>query len=224
MRTGMKSISFVGVVVFAVFYLCSCAGPSVSVSPSSTAGHYNKIAVLPFQQVSPEDTVDQLIPRDIVGHRDLTEESGENVVESLFMAKLAENKKIEVVPVDVTKETYLNIADRFTTAKDAERIRQLGQELKAEAIVVGYVFRYEERQGTPYAVEKAASVAFELQLLDTRDGTRSWKATFNETQRSLMENLLSFRFFVKSKGRWITARELAEEGMDQVMLGFPGPR
>jgi len=39
-----------------------------------------------------------------------------------------------------------------------------------------------------------------------------------------MENLLQFRFFVKGKGQWVTAKELAEEGVEQIMQSFPGAR
>jgi len=103
-------------------------------------------------------------------------------------------------------------------------ISKLGQGLKADAIVVGYVYRYQERIGTPYAVEKPASVAFEIHLIDVGAGLRSWRATFDKTQRSLMENLFNFRFFVKDKGRWITAKELAAEGVDEIMQNFPAAK
>jgi hypothetical protein len=213
-----------GIILTMVIFLYSCAGPSGSVRFSGSAGPYTRIAVLPFQQVSPEDTIGNLVPRHIAGFRDETVESPETVVETVFLSRLAENKKIEIVPVEETRGAYREITTDTLTAQEADLIRKLGQKLKAEAIVVGYVFRYQERKGTPYAVDKPASVAFELQLLDTREGTRSWKATFDKTQRSLMENLLQFRFFVKEKGRWLTARELTDEGVDQILQGFPGPR
>jgi hypothetical protein len=224
MKLSCKSVYRSGIVLLGTIFLFSCAAPSASVSLSGTGGLYKRIAVLPFTQVKPEDTMDQLVPRDISGNRDLSAESAENVVESLFLAKLAENKKIEIIPVDQVEGAYRQITTESISAKDADLIRKLGKELRADAIVVGYVYRYQERVGTPYGAEKPASVAFELQLIDVKEGSRSWKATFDKTQYSLMENLFNFRFFVKEKGRWLTARELAEEGVEQIMPSFPGAR
>jgi hypothetical protein len=224
MRANCKSVYRLGIVLWGIIFLFSCAAPSSSVSLSGTGGHYKRIAVLPFTQANPEDTMNRLVPRDIAGYRDLSADSAENIVESIFLAKLAENKKIEIVPVDEAEGVYRQITTESISAKDADLIRKLGKELRADAIVVGYVYRYMERKGTAYSAEKPASVAFELQLIDVKEGTRSWKATFDKTQRSLMENLFHFRFFVKEKGRWVTAKELAEEGVDQIMQSFPGAR
>jgi hypothetical protein len=168
--------------------------------------------------------MNRLVPREIAGYRELSAESAENIIESIFLAKLAENKKIEIVPVDQVEGVYRQITTESISAKEADLIRRMGKELRADAIVVGYVYRYMERKGTAYAAEKPASVAFELQLIDVKEGSRSWKATFDKTQQSLMENLFNFKFFVKEKGRWVTARELAEEGVEQIMLSFPGAR
>lgn len=224
MKLSCKSVYRSGIVLFGIIFLFGCAAPSASVSLSGTGGPYQRIAVLPFTQTNPEDTIDQLMPREIAGQKDLTAESAENVVESIFLAKLAENKKIEIIPIDQVEGVYRQITTESISAKEADLIRKLGKELRADAIVVGYVYRFLERKGTAYAAEKPASVAFELQLIDVREGSRSWKATFDKTQRSLMENLFNFRFFVREKGRWVTAKELTEEGVDQIMQSFPGAR
>ncbi len=211
-------------VLLAVFLCIGCAGSSASVSISGKSGPYGRIAVLPFQKANPEDTIGRLIPRDIMGSRDLSAESAESVVEAVFLAKLAENKKVEIVPVDQADPIYRRIAADAISGRESDLIGRLGRQLNADAIVVGYVYRYQDRIGTAYAVEKPASVAFELHLLDSRDETRTWKATYDKTQRSLMENLLNLRFFVREKGRWVTAKDLVEEGMEQVMMSFPMPR
>lgn len=213
-----------GIVLLGIIFLLSCAAPSASVSVSVTGGLYKRIAVLPFSKANPEDTIDQLIPRSIAGQRDLAAESAENVVESLFLEKLGESKNIEIIPVDQVESVCRQITRECISVKETDLIKKLGKELRADAILVGYVYRYQERVGTPYGVEKAASVAFEVQLIDVREGSRSWKATFDKTQRSLSENLFNFRFFVKDKGRWITAKELAQEGVEQTMQSFPGAR
>jgi hypothetical protein len=36
-----------------------------------------------------------------------------------------------------------------------------------------------------------------------------------------MENVLQAKFFYKEKGKWVTAKELARSGMDDVLKTFP---
>jgi hypothetical protein len=84
------------------------------------------------------------------------------------------------------------------------------------------VFRYQEREGTSYSVKKPASVAFEVHLIRGSDGVQVWRGTFDRTQRTLMENILQLSSFFRQKGRWATAKELAEEGMDEILKTFPG--
>lgn len=224
MRSNCKSFYRLGIVLWGIIFLFGCAGASNSVSLSGSGGAYKRIAVLPFTQANPGDTIDRLMPRDIAEHKDLSADSPENVIETIFVAKLGQNRNVEMIPVEQAEGIYRQITMETISPQEAELISKLGKALDADAIVVGYVYRYQERVGTPFAAEKPASVAFEIHLIDVEAGMRSWRATFDKTQRSLMENLFNFRFFVKDKGRWITAKELAEEGVDQIMQNFPGTR
>ncbi|MDX9746376.1 MAG: hypothetical protein WCX84_01780 [Syntrophales bacterium] len=226
MKAGCKSIYPLGLVILGIIFLFGCAGAVSSLSSSSSGAGmtYKRIAVLRFTQANPADTIDKLMPSDIAlqGERDV--DSPEKIVETIFLTRLGENRDTEIIPVEETEGVYRQLTTKTISPKEIELIGQLGKALKVDAIVVGYVYRYMERVGTSYAVEKPASVAFEIHLIDVKAGIRTWRATFDKTQRSLMENLFNFRFFVKDRGRWITARELAEEGIDQVMQNFPGTR
>ena len=86
---------------------------------------------------------------------------------------------------------------------------------------MGRVFRYRERVGTAFSVETPASVAFDLLLIRASDGRLLWVGRFNETQKSLFENLFRLRVFIKRGARWLTADELADFGLAQVLESFP---
>ena len=88
--------------------------------------------------------------------------------------------------------------------------------------MTGYLYRYRERKGVSYTVEQPASVSFEIHLLRVSDGALVWRGSFDKTQSSLMENVLQFSSFFRGKGKWVTAEELAEEGIEQVLKTFPG--
>jgi hypothetical protein len=86
------------------------------------------------------------------------------------------------------------------------------------------VYRFRERKGFSLSVEKPASVAFEIHLIRVSDGAIVWRGIFDKTQASLMENLLQIASFIKEGAKWVTAKELAAEGMDEVLKDFPGIR
>ena len=101
---------------------------------------------------------------------------------------------------------------------------QLGKELDADFIIVGYLFRFEERIGSRIGVDRPASVGFDVHLLRVKDGKRVWDGKFNETQQALSENLLKMRSFVRRKASWLTAEELSSVGMDEMIKRLPGAK
>ncbi|MEW6667192.1 MAG: hypothetical protein AB1512_18470 [Thermodesulfobacteriota bacterium] len=108
------------------------------------------------------------------------------------------------MPKDETKDTPLSLAQR------------LGRHLGASHVVVGNVWRFRERVGGSMGVESPASVAFLIHLVEVATGTVLWKGTFNETQRSLSENILDAPAFFKRGAKWLTAEELARHGVDDL--------
>jgi hypothetical protein len=93
----------------------------------------------------------------------------------------------------------------------------------ADAILTGYFFKFTERVGTRYSVESPASVAFSLFLFRVSDGKIVWRGIFEETQQSLSENILKLSTFLKRKARWVSARELAADGLENLIIAFPKP-
>lgn len=107
-----------------------------------------------------------------------------------------------------------------------EMLRQIGQVFGAEAVLAGYIYRWQEREGTDFAVNRPASVAFSVNLVNPANGELIWHGKFDKTQRSLSENVFDFETFVKGKGRWMTADHLATLGLDGLLARMPikGPK
>lgn len=74
------------------------------------------------------------------------------------------------------------------------------------------IFRFEERQGGNFAVEKPARVGFHMHLMDKQSVVRTF--VFEETQESLSRNVLNVGKFFKRGGKWVTADILSEEGVE----------
>ena len=100
-------------------------------------------------------------------------------------------------------------------------MKTIGLQMKWDYMLWGSVFHYQERKGTSYGVQQPASVAFDLHLLNVKDGKLVWKAQWTETQKSLMENLLEVNSFIKRKMRWVTVQELSRQGLTEMLKDFP---
>jgi hypothetical protein len=104
---------------------------------------------------------------------------------------------------------------------ELELVMRTGKKVEAQAVVLGRVYRFVERIGTGYSAESPASVSFNLMLINPEDGSLIWEGHFTETQRSLSENLLDIATFFKRNMKWLTARELAVSGLEDVLQTFP---
>jgi hypothetical protein len=106
---------------------------------------------------------------------------------------------------------------------DIETFKRIGHEYSAETVMVGYIYRWREREGSDYSSDHPASTAFDLYLLRTEDGAILWKGEFDKTQASLSENILDARTFFRGKGKWMTVEALADLGLSDILgESFPG--
>jgi len=149
-------------------------------------------------------------------------QNSERIVEEIFFERLTDTKAFTLIPPDRVGGIYERVTAGLFKADLLEILKKVGKELEADGIILGYVYRYRERKGYEYSVEKPASVAFEIHLIRVSDGAIIWRGIFDKTQTSLMEDMLQISSFFKERGRWVTAKELATEGMDEVLKGFPG--
>jgi hypothetical protein len=127
----------------------------------------------------------------------------------------------KVISLEKTSEVYGKIAK--DEAEDTLRTLavKLGESLEANLMVAGTVWRYEERVGGSMGAFSPASVAFAIYLFDVASGRMLWEGSFNETQRSLFENVLDTWAFLKKGAKWLSADELARYGVREVFKKSP---
>jgi hypothetical protein len=100
---------------------------------------------------------------------------------------------------------------------DAARLRQIGEMVFADAVMVGRVERFRERIGDDWGVKSPASVAFVLDLIDVRRGDVIWSARFDETQKALSENIFGLGDIGQRGVRWLSAEQLAMDGVKKAI-------
>lgn len=89
--------------------------------------------------------------------------------------------------------------------------------IPADYLLVPQVVYWKERVGSTSGSTSPASVILEFYLIDVKN-ERLNRVRFDETQVALSENLLTAGKFASRGGKWITATQLAAEGIEAKLL------
>ncbi len=216
---GKKTSFLVGFILILLLVL------PVSVQSAEKDGLVIKrLAVISFQPLLPEEGSTMVVcPLCSGGYSSGKIEKGaEKIVQEGFIDKLRDFKEVQIIPLDKVKAVYNRVAAEALKKPLLAVLKKVGAELKADVIAVGYVYRYTERVGYDFSAERPASVAFEIHLLNVKDGSTIWRGVFDKTQKSLMEDVFQASSFFKGGGKWLTANQLAKQGIDEIFKTFPG--
>jgi len=147
-----------------------------------------------------------------------------NALTRLLYAKMEALEKFMILPLEKVEEVLTSSTQKQFEEKPIPSAVQIGKELNVDFILVGYLFRFEERIGSRIGAESPASVGFDVHLVRVRDGKTVWDGKFDETQQALSTNLLNIGSFFRRKASWLTAEELSSVGMDEMLKRLPGPK
>ncbi|MBH0192830.1 MAG: hypothetical protein HP492_13970 [Nitrospira sp.] len=137
-------------------------------------------------------------------------------VTQLFWKRLQSRDGLHLVPLgDSVKASAVDGA--VGKIRPEAVAAAVARSLKADAALMGYVSMYQERVGSRLGANPAASVGFEVKVV-AADGQVLWVGQYYERQRPLTEDVMGF---VQRLGMFVTAEELAEYGVDEIMKEFP---
>lgn len=101
-----------------------------------------------------------------------------------------------------------------------EKALSLGKLVGAHAVVYGKLDRFEQRSANGTGVQRPASVAFHLHVVDVNSGDLMWWARYDETQQAPRgDRLFMAPLFVRNP-RWLTAEELASQAVEWLKQDF----
>ena len=169
------------------------------------------VAVLEIQPATAGATA---VAGDGEAQRRLPRDAGRAVTGQIYSV-IANRSDFRFVP-DLTVSDASKLAG-IASGPLLERARELGKAVGADGVIFGTVSRFDERVGTELGATEPASVSFDLNLLETTSDQVVWHGEYAKTQEPLTSNLLQFWMFWRSGPRWISARELARLGAEQLL-------
>ncbi len=203
-----------------LFFILGCHPPKHQQRKDGFLLGIEKIAVVGFKTALSEDENPHLFRSPISGQTIMAEpvlgRMAEEMTFDLFNL-LKTSAKYSLIQPGQARGVYSTFLSQDTGISAIDMLKKAGKSFSADAVLFGYIYRWRERVGTEYGIETPASVAFDLSLLSTDNGSVLWRGIFNKTQVSLSENLLDFSTFIKSKGKWLTSRELAQIGLERLI-------
>jgi hypothetical protein len=208
--------------------LSGCGGHEAARSSSEAKGSFNieTLYVAPFRVATERYEVGTTMQCSMCGAVFVTGpvSSGDDVfMTEQLLAFLRSETPYVVIPPEAGKgDRYQILSDSLSVSRQA-LLLQMGEKLGADAVVSGTLFRFRQRKGSGFSVETPASVAFSVYLVRVSDGRLLWDGHFDQTQKPLSEDFTRFFSLVKSGWGWLTAEQLAQQGMEQVMVSFPVP-
>ena len=210
--------------VIACVFLAMCLGSGCTKSALRFGRPIGSAAVIPFFQKAPPGEGKGLTEDPITGRIFVAGEIVPNArreLTELIYVKLADFPQLKLVPLREVEGVIRTGDFEKDPIRSAQRI---GEAFGVDGVLLGWVFRYEERIGSAIAVERPASVSFAIHLVGVKEDRILWRGFFQETQQPLSENILKFTAFLRRRGRWLTAEGLASVGMDEALISFPALR
>lgn len=211
--------------IFIWSFIYGCQTPVYVTQTAPELANFKTILVVPFKDMSriSGDTMDTRCP--VCGRVFMTGEVTDNAVDFLTTQTTALLKTHTGYRLVLEQPTDSSLKDLYSANPTSNAPRQAlmekGRENQTDMVLLGLVYQFKERVGTGYSVKSPASVTFGMHLIRVKDGRVIWSAHFNETQKSLGDNLFQLGSFLSRGGRWVTAEELATSGLEEIFKKFP---
>ncbi len=216
--------------LFCILFVCGChkdTKPKPTAYQSHLHQEIKKVVVMGFRAAMTEGPGANLVENPITGTSFLAEPVPEDVARQMnkvLFSDLMEGKQWTLVSPGQARGVLASIidGDKKMEKSPLEMLQSVGKTFEADAVLAGRIYRWQKRVGSDFAVDRPASVSFDLVLVRPSNGAILWRSHFDKTQQSLFADLFDFDTYVKSAGRWLTAEKLADIGLEKLIRKMPG--
>jgi hypothetical protein len=239
MNLGSKKRWSSAVVGLAVLATTGCSGEKVTTKSSSELSRYQirTIALVPFTTLTTPQVRDLGDPffstPQSVRRSDISVAVPSNVepppretftvpantaekITQLFWTRLRARDGISVLPPSESAKASSGNTEVVKATPETAGAA-IANRLSADAALIGQVLVWQERVGSRLGASPPAAVGFEVKAVAS-DGTVLWVGNYYERQRPMTEDMMGF---LQRWGAFVTADELAQYGIDQILKEFP---
>jgi len=197
-------------------FLAGCGVKYVSGAASPHFQEYSikKIAVLPFQ-------TQPILPDGKISEGSPVAEGSDHLLTRIFVERLQATGRYQIIPPEQVEAVLKTAQSAGSGTMTTRLIQKVGKALGADVVITGRVLRFTERTGGSLGSQRPASVGFVVEMINVGDGQILWSSQYSETQKALSEDLNTLPLFLKRGGKWLTARELAEYGVEEMIKTLP---
>lgn len=221
-----KVLEVLPIVIMCMLLLSGCKSHVVApeAMPSKSFG-IKKLLILPFKDMSVLYGENASVRCELCGkmfHTGRVEEGAGDILTEHLIALITSRAGFELIPTGYAQGVQSNLlAGKDIEISELNLVIETGRNLGADGVLVGHVYRYAERIGNRLSVDSPAAVCFDVDLIRVADGIVMWSDSFDETQRTLFEDLFGLGKFLQRKGGWVTAEELAISGLEDMVKKLP---
>lgn len=208
-------LSFVFAALFCVICTACSRGPSGTADVPRILPRSWEITVAPFTQPR---TPAQLITGSIPMNQGIVPEKAfvalNRDLRSLLQADA--NRRYEFLPDN-------DLPHDWNSGKSSGQPSALGRWVafakahNAHYLLVPQVLDWHEREGSEAGVTASAHTRLEFFLIDADAGQWHGRSIFEEKQVGLIDNLFTVGDFMRRRGQWVTAGDLAIDGMKKAI-------
>ena len=198
-------------IIILVIFFAGCAGVSKKETKNIIKG---KIAIAPFEHPTlSHDVLSGYIVKDSGKiDRDVLKK-----LTNILLSRVSARQGIEIIGpnfVNQCKELVV-LKENKTYLNPVEKWIEIGKCIPSDYLIVPQLFIFKPRVGGEWGAYESARVMFSLNLIDIKHGRLIRSYLYNEKQKPLSEDILEINKFIKRGGKWVSAYELAEEGIIQ---------
>jgi hypothetical protein len=192
-----------------------------------SALQFKRIAVMPFligKLESPEQPVEKPLSQPLEQlHIDSAKlaEGADQIMTRLVNDALQIRFADQLVSMEDAAAGYAEAIRDQTLDTPRKLAKKFGENLHADLVVIGTIWRFREKGTVEENPDSPASVAFSVYLMEVTSGKRLWRNGFDGTQKTLSEDVLGGLKQIKMGLRWLSVNELAHYGVKNVFSKFP---
>jgi hypothetical protein len=192
-----------------------------------SARQFKRIAVMPFivgKLESPEKPVEKPLSQPL-GQLNMNTvnlaEGADRIMTRLVNDVLQIRFEDQMVTMEESAAVYTDVIRDQTLDTPRKLAKNFGENLQADLVVVGTIWRFREKGTIKELPDSPASVAFSVYLIEVAGGKKLWRNSFDGTQKTLSEDVLGGLKQIKMGLRWLSVNELARYGVKSVFRTFP---